>query len=73
MSDDTWRDLAERANKEQDPERLMALVGALNGILRSAKQLPSSTESRKPDWTPAGTQSCRTTLSRELWTCSPPL
>jgi hypothetical protein len=33
MSDDTWRELAKKATKEQDPERLMALVEALNGVL----------------------------------------
>ena len=33
MSDDTWGELAKKATKEQDPERLMALVEALNGAL----------------------------------------
>jgi hypothetical protein len=33
MSHDTWRELAEKAAKEQDPEKLMVLVQELNGIL----------------------------------------
>jgi hypothetical protein len=28
-----WRELAEKATKEQDPEKLMALVEELNGVL----------------------------------------
>jgi hypothetical protein len=30
---DNWRELAEKATKEQDPEKLMALVEELNGVL----------------------------------------
>ena len=33
MSRDTWRELAEKATKEQDPEKLMVLVEELNGVL----------------------------------------
>jgi len=33
MSDDNWRNLAEKATTEQDPEKLMALVAELNGVL----------------------------------------
>jgi hypothetical protein len=33
MSHDNWHEIAERASKEQDPEKLMALVEELNGIL----------------------------------------
>jgi hypothetical protein len=33
MFHDTWRELAEKASKEEDPERLIALVKELNGIL----------------------------------------
>jgi hypothetical protein len=33
VSQDNWRELAEKAAKEQDPERLMILVQELNGIL----------------------------------------
>jgi len=46
MSDDTWRELAERANKEQDPERLMGLVEALNGIL--SQREAATQQYRKP-------------------------
>jgi hypothetical protein len=28
-----WRELAERATKEQDPEKLMAMVEELTGVL----------------------------------------
>ena len=33
MSHDNWRELAEKATKEQDPEKLMALVEELTGVL----------------------------------------
>jgi hypothetical protein len=33
VSHDNWRELAEKATKEQDPEKLMALVEELNGVL----------------------------------------
>jgi hypothetical protein len=33
MSNDAWRELAEKATKEQDPEKLMALVKERNGVL----------------------------------------
>jgi hypothetical protein len=33
MSDDTGRERAKKATKEPDPERLMALVQELNGVL----------------------------------------
>ena len=33
MSHDNWHEIAERASKEQDPEKLMALVEELNGVL----------------------------------------
>jgi hypothetical protein len=33
MSDDNWRELAEKASKEQDSEKLMAIVKKLTGVL----------------------------------------
>jgi hypothetical protein len=33
VSHDNWRELAEKATKEQDPEKLMVLVEELNGVL----------------------------------------
>jgi len=30
---DNWRELAEKATKEQDPEKLMVLVAELNRVL----------------------------------------
>ena len=33
VSHDNWRELAEKAAKEQDPEKLMVLVQELNGVL----------------------------------------
>jgi hypothetical protein len=33
MSHDTWRELGERATKEQDPETLIAIVEELTGVL----------------------------------------
>jgi len=33
MSHDNWRELAERVTKEQDHEKLMALVKELTGVL----------------------------------------
>ena len=33
MSHDNWRELAEKATKEQDPEKLMAIVEELTGVL----------------------------------------
>jgi hypothetical protein len=33
VSQDNWRELAEKAAKEQDPEKLMVLVQELNGVL----------------------------------------
>jgi len=33
VSHDNWRELAERASKEQDPETLMAIVEELTGAL----------------------------------------
>jgi len=47
MSHDNWRELAERVTKEQDHEKLMALVKELTGVLSQRKRLPSNAE--KPD------------------------
>jgi hypothetical protein len=33
VSHDNWRELAEKAANEQDPEKLMVLVQELNGVL----------------------------------------
>jgi len=33
VSHDNWRELAERASKEQDPETLIAMVEELTGVL----------------------------------------
>jgi hypothetical protein len=33
VSRDNWRELAEKATKEQDPEKLMALIEELDGVL----------------------------------------
>ena len=33
MSHDNWRELAEKAANEQDPEKLLVLVEELNGVL----------------------------------------
>lgn len=33
MSHDNWRELAERASKEQDPDTLLAIVEELTGVL----------------------------------------
>jgi hypothetical protein len=33
VSHDNWRELAEKATKEQDPEKLMAIVEELTGVL----------------------------------------
>jgi len=33
MSHDNWRELAERASKEQDPDALLAIVEELTGVL----------------------------------------
>lgn len=33
MFQDTWREIAQKVTKEQDPEKLMNLVEELNGLL----------------------------------------
>jgi hypothetical protein len=33
VSHDNWRELAEKATKEQDPEKLMVLIEELSGVL----------------------------------------
>ena len=33
MAQENWRELAEKATKEQDPEKLMAIVEELDGVL----------------------------------------
>jgi hypothetical protein len=45
VSHDNWRELAEKATKEQDPEKLMALVAELNGVL---SQRESAQRCRNP-------------------------
>ena len=53
MSHNTWRELAEKASEEQDPEKLMALVKKLNEILSQ----PAKRRTRTPDLAAAATQS----------------
>jgi len=40
VSHDNWRELAERASKEQDPETLMAIVEELTGIKSASAGFP---------------------------------
>lgn len=47
MFHDNWRELAEKATNEQDPEKLMVLVDELNRVLSQREALRSDTEIRK--------------------------
>lgn len=47
MFHDNWRELAEKATSEQDPEKLMVLVDELNRVLSQREALRSDTEIRK--------------------------
>ena len=49
MSYDNWRELAEKATKEQDHEKLMALVEILNGVLPRREAALQQYRMSKPD------------------------
>ncbi len=54
---DNWRELAEKATKEQDPEKLMVLVAELNRVLSQREGALALQKRGSPDCKPAGTQS----------------